>query len=184
MIADVRGYTAFTQTHGDEAAAHLAAAFAGIVREGVEAHGGEVIELRGDEALAAFDSAREAIRAAVELQLTFAHEVEVDPSLPLRVGIGLDAGEAVELEGGFRGGALNLAARLCSRAAPGEVLASRGVTHLARAVEGVTFTDHGTVDAKGIDEPVPVVAASATAPAGLRLHAPATTTELPGSSIR
>ena len=48
LIADVRGYTSYTHTYGDDAAAHLAAAFAEIAREGVEAHGGEVIELRGD----------------------------------------------------------------------------------------------------------------------------------------
>ena len=88
----------------------LAGKFAEIAREGVEAHGGEVIELRGDEALAVFVSAREALRAAVDLQLVFADEVELDRSLPLRVGIGLDAGEAVPVDGGYRGGALNLAA--------------------------------------------------------------------------
>src|SRR5262249_42769713 len=48
VIADVRGYTRFTQEHGDEAGARLAAAFAELSREGVEAHGGRVIELRGD----------------------------------------------------------------------------------------------------------------------------------------
>jgi len=67
LIADVRGYTAFTQTRGDEAAAELAATFAEIVREGVEARSGSVLELRGDEALAVFASARQALRAAVEL---------------------------------------------------------------------------------------------------------------------
>jgi class 3 adenylate cyclase len=40
LIADVRGYTSFTQFHGDEAAARLAAKFAEIAREGVEARGG------------------------------------------------------------------------------------------------------------------------------------------------
>src|SRR5215831_9209499 len=124
LIADVRGYTSFTQSRGDEAAAKLAGTFAEIAREGVEAHGGEVIELRGDEALAVFVSARGALRASVSLQLAFADEVEIDPTLPLRVGIGLDAGEAVPVDGGYRGGALNLAARLCSRAAAGEVLVS------------------------------------------------------------
>jgi class 3 adenylate cyclase len=54
LIADVRGYTAFTQSRGDEAAARLASTFAEIAREGVEAHEGHVIELRGDEALAVF----------------------------------------------------------------------------------------------------------------------------------
>jgi class 3 adenylate cyclase len=68
LIADIRGYTRFTQERGDEAAARLAARFAEVVQEGVEATGGELVELRGDEALAVFASARRAIRAAVELQ--------------------------------------------------------------------------------------------------------------------
>ena len=82
LIADVRGYTSYTQTHGDAAAARLARAFAEIAREGVEAHGGDVIELRGDEALAVFTSAPAALRAAVDLQLAFADEVELHPELP------------------------------------------------------------------------------------------------------
>ena len=32
LIADVRGYTSFTQTHGDEAAARLASALAELAR--------------------------------------------------------------------------------------------------------------------------------------------------------
>ena len=139
LIADIRGYTAFTRERGDEAAAVLASRFAELVREGVEAWDGELAELRGDEALAVFHSARRALRCALELQDAFAHEVALDPSLPLRVGMGLDAGEAVPVEEGYRGGALNLAARLCSHAKAGEVLASDGVVHLARATDGVRF---------------------------------------------
>ena len=104
LIADVRGYTSYTQAHGDEAAARLAGAFAEIAREGVEAHGGDVIELRGDEALAVFERSSEALRAAVDLQLVFADEVDLHPDVPLRVGIGVDAGAAVPVEGGYRGG--------------------------------------------------------------------------------
>jgi class 3 adenylate cyclase len=137
LIADVRGYTAFTQAHGDEGAARLADKFAELAREGVEAFGGEVTELRGDEALCVFTSPRAALRAAVALQTVFVDETVVDPSLPLTVGMGLDAGEAVPVQGGYRGGALNLAARLCSRAVAGEVLVSQGIAHLARAVKGI-----------------------------------------------
>jgi hypothetical protein len=63
LIADIRGYTRFTQERGDEAAARLAARFAEIVQEGVEASAGELVELRGDEALVVFASARHAIRS-------------------------------------------------------------------------------------------------------------------------
>ena len=157
LIADVRGYTLFTQERGDEAAGKLAAKFARLARESVEARNGTLLELRGDEALCVFASTRQAIRAAVDLQARFVEETVADPSMPLAVGIGLDAGEAVEVEGGYRGGALNLAARLCSGAGPGEILASQEVVHLARRVEGVAHLDRGTVRFKGIADPVRVV---------------------------
>jgi class 3 adenylate cyclase/streptogramin lyase len=170
LIADVRGYTLFTQQRGDEAAAKLAAKFAQVAREGVQARAGRVIELRGDEALCVFPSPRQAIRAAVELQDRFVDETLADPAIPLGVGIGLDAGEAVPVEGGYRGGALNLAARLCGQAGPGEILASREIVHLARRVEGVTYADRGEVTFKGLPDPVKVIEVSSeTGPASARL---------------
>jgi YVTN family beta-propeller protein len=156
LIADVRGYTLFTQERGDEAATKLAARLAEVAREVVDEHGGSVIELRGDEAVAVFNSARQAILAAAHAQDRFLEETIADPSFPLPVGIGLDAGEAVPLEAGYRGGALNLAARLCGRAGPGEILASQGVVHLARKVEGVRYVDRGDLHLKGLAEPVRV----------------------------
>lgn len=158
LIADVRGYTRFTVENGDEAAARLASRFAAVAREGVAAHGGDVIELRGDEVLAVFVSVRSAIRAAVNLQSRFTRETRDNPALPLVVGIGLDAGEAVPVESGYRGTSLNLAARLCGRAAPGEVLVSETVANIARKLDGIYYVDRGTVEMKGFADPVRVIA--------------------------
>src|SRR6185295_14659451 len=152
LIADVRGYTRYTQQRGDEAAAELASAFAELVGEAVAAHEGRVIELRGDEALVVFDSARQALQAALALQAAVGER-----ELPRGVGIGIDAGEAVPVGKGYRGGALNMAARLCSLAGPGEVLASETVIHLARAVPGVRYLQGRVERLKGIPQPVRVV---------------------------
>jgi len=157
LIADIRGYTSFTEAHGDAEAARLAGTFAELARDVVEAHGGSLLELRGDEALCLFRSARGAIAAGVDMQDHFVKWATSDPDTPLLVGIGLDVGEALPVEGGYRGGALNLAARLCSQAGPGEILASSMVVHLAGQQEGVTYTDRGAVRLKGMPEPVPVV---------------------------
>ena len=157
LIADVRGYTSYTQTHGDEAAARLAMTFAEIATEATEARGGWVNGLRGDEALSVFSSARRALQCAVDLQRALLEEIELDPSLPLRVGIGIDAGETVLVEDGYRGGAINLAARLCSHAGAGEILASQGVAHLARATGDVRFIERGPVAFKGLADPVEVL---------------------------
>jgi len=152
MIADVRGYTRYTQQYGDEAAARLASTFAEVVTTSVRAHDGRLIELRGDEALVAFESARNALRAAIALQAALDHE-----DMARGVGIGLDAGEAVPVGKGYRGGALNMAARLCSLADPGEVLASEAVVHLARKVDGIRYLQGRLERLKGIDHPVRVV---------------------------
>ncbi|HEX6778853.1 MAG TPA: AAA family ATPase [Ktedonobacterales bacterium] len=156
LIADLRGYTRFTLEQGDEAAASLSAQFAALARRVVEARGGKVIEIRGDEALAVFSSVRQALRASVELQQQMDEARLADSTLP-PVGIGLDAGEAVPVEDGYRGAALNLAARLCSLAGPGEVLVSETVAHLARKVDGLAYTERGAVQLKGFADPVRVV---------------------------
>jgi class 3 adenylate cyclase len=158
LIADIRGYTRFTQEYGDEASARLTAKFSDIVREGVQVRGGTLIEIRGDEALAVFDSARQAIRSAVDLQSQFAEETDPDSDLPLRVGIGIDSGEAIKLEDGtFRGAALNIAARLCGLAHGGEIIVSEETSHLAGRLPGLRYIDRGRAHLKGIADTVRLI---------------------------
>lgn len=154
LFADIRGYTKFTQQQGDEAAAKLTAKFAAVVRDLVAEYDGTVFELRGDEAMCVFASPRQSLRAAVALQRRFVDETLADERLPMTVGIGVDAGEAVRSDDGYRGGALNLAARLCSKAQAGEVLATNEVTHLARRIDGIRFVVQDSVELKGISDPV------------------------------
>jgi adenylate cyclase len=157
LIADVRGYSQFTVERGDEAAAELATRFAAAARQVVSARGGRVLELRGDEAVSVFSSTRQALWASIEFQAHVAEEAATDDAPPMRIGIGLDAGKAIPVEGGYRGAALNLAARLCSLAGPGEILATETVTNLARKVDGLTYADRGTAQLKGFADPVKVL---------------------------
>jgi peptide/nickel transport system substrate-binding protein len=152
LIADIRGYTTYTRERGDEAAAVLAMRFAELVSEVVVARGGSVPQLRGDEALIVFVSARQALRVAVELQEQFRQA-----ELPRGVGIGLDAGEAVAVEDGYRGGALNVAARLCAQAGPGQILASEAVIHLAAHVDGLAYIEPRSLRLKGLAQPIRTV---------------------------
>lgn len=152
LIADIRGYTTYTRENGDEAAAALASRFAALVADVVAARDGRLLELRGDEALVVFVSARKALRAAIDLQSRIA-----DAGLPRGVGIGLDAGEAVPVGDGYRGAALNLAARLCAEAGAGETLASEAVIHLAAKMDGIAYVDAHAVKLKGYRETVRVV---------------------------
>ncbi|HLZ20676.1 MAG TPA: helix-turn-helix domain-containing protein [Ktedonobacterales bacterium] len=157
LIADVRGYTHFTQEHGDSEAARLASKFAGIARTAIKQWDGRLIELRGDEALAVFASARKALFAAHDMQARFAEATRAEPDLPLDAGIGLDVGEAAPLEDGYRGAALNRAARLCALAGAGEVLVSAGLAYLVPKPERAAYIERGSVQLKGFDDPTYVL---------------------------
>jgi len=164
LIADIRGYTHFTQEHGDEAAARLTERFAERARAVAERWDGQLVEVRGDEILAVFASARQAVRAAHDLAARYADEAQAHPELPPGIGIGLDLGEAAPVEEGYRGAALNRAARLCSLAGPGEVLVSTGIVYVAPQVDGVRFVPRGQEQIKGFDAPIPILLAAPSAP--------------------
>jgi class 3 adenylate cyclase/tetratricopeptide (TPR) repeat protein len=175
LVADLRGYTRLTTQHGDERAGETARLFEETAREAVEDHGGSVFGTAGDQVLATFASARKAAAAALQLQSRLA-DLASRGSPMLEAGVGLDAGEPVEEGGDFRGRAVNLAARLCSLAAGGEVLASDTVTNLAGKMEGVTVAGRGQAQLKGFEQPVAVMA---LVPETDRLALPSTPQVLP-----
>jgi class 3 adenylate cyclase len=138
----------------------LSTRFADIARSILERWDGRLVEVRGDEVLCVFASARQAVLAAGELHARYGEEQLQRPDLPLGIGVGLDLGEAVPVGEGYRGAALNRAARLCSLAGAGETLVSPGIVYVAPQVEGVEFRTRGQEQLKGFAEPVPILLAA------------------------
>jgi class 3 adenylate cyclase len=163
LLADVRGYTQYTREHGDEAASQLARRLAALVGSTVPEFGGELLEVRGDETLCVFVSARQALRAAVEVQRRLRVPVEGEP-FPVGVGMGLDAGEAVPTDGGYRGAALNMAGRLVAIAGPGEIRATERLVELTGQVEGLRWGEAKRVRLKGLERPERIVSVESVAP--------------------
>ncbi|MGZ4591194.1 MAG: ABC transporter substrate-binding protein, partial [Actinomycetes bacterium] len=157
LFADIRGYTDYTSTHGADAASQLVARFTGTVADVVDGCGGSVRGTWGDEVFAVFDSARDAVRAALTMQARFVAAASAPEDVPLVVGVGLDAGEAVASADADSGSAVNVAARLCSRAGPGEILATHELVHLAGAVPGARYEEHGRARLKGVSGRTAVV---------------------------
>ncbi len=71
----------------------------------------------------------------------------------VRVRIGLNAGEPIAEDDDYFGTAVQLAARLCNRAEPGQVLVSNVVRELC-AGKTITFSDAGEATLKGFEQPV------------------------------
>jgi adenylate cyclase len=106
----------------------------------------------GDGFMTSFSSATRALDNAIAVKETFAaHNESADE--PIRVRVGLNAGEPIGEEGDLYGTAVNLAARIAGKASAGEILASNVVRELA-AGKGFVFADRGKRKLRGFDEPV------------------------------
>lgn len=154
LFADLRGYTAFVERHGDAAASGLLDRYRAIVRSAVARYDGAEVKTEGDSFFVVFPSASSAVRCALEILQAADAASRDDPVAPLRVGIGVHAGETVQGSEGYVGSAVNLAARLCSQAQAGQVLVSDTVRGLTRTSLPVTFVDRGRRRLKGISEPI------------------------------
>ena len=134
LFPDIRDFSGFADRASPEAAAALAGDAARIGMEAVLAHGGDVDRLLGDGMMARFDGERRQDQAwaAAEALLRAA----AARGLPRRIGVSVHEGEAVEatIAAGDRadftllGQSVNIGARLCAAAGPGEIVAEAQAT--------------------------------------------------------
>ena len=93
-----------------------------------------------------------ALACATPIQATFAERNE-SAEEPIRVRIGLNAGEPIAEDDDLFGTAVNEAARITASANGGEILVSNVVRELAKGKDFL-FADRGEAILKGFDEPV------------------------------
>ena len=153
-FADIAGFTALTEAHGDADAAELAANFCRAMSEVAAARGGEVIKTIGDAVMVRHRDPSE----AVGLGLTAAHEVMAGHGFPA-VRVGMHHGPAIERDGDWFGATVNLAARVAAMAAASEVLLTRQVRDNTRELAGVDFESRGEQRIRNMTVPVPLFAA-------------------------
>ena len=158
LFSDVRGFTAYAEQHGNAAAAAMVARFLELARAAIARHDGAEIKTEGDNVFAVFPSASSAVMCGVELVDAAAEVNAREHEHPLQLGVGVHTGEAVETAEGYIGTAVNLAARLCAAALPGEVLVSATVKSITQASIPVGFIARGRWRLKGISNPVDVFA--------------------------
>ncbi len=152
LFTDMEGSTNLTQRLGDAGAQELLRTHTTIVREALKAHAGAEIKHTGDGIMASFATASKALACATAIQTAFAERNETVEE-PIKVRIGLNAGEPVAEDEDLFGTAVQLAARVCATAEPGTILASNVVRELS-AGKGFLFSDQGDVVLRGFEDPV------------------------------
>ena len=117
MFADIMGYTAMMEDD-ERHAVEVKDKFKNKLVTELERHGGKLIKFSGDGALCSFNSAFEAVRAAIQIQL---HMLK-PPVVNLRIG--LHQADVVFDDTDVYGDGVNIAARLESMAVPGSIFVS------------------------------------------------------------
>ena len=155
VFTDLAGSTELMARLGDIAFDKLRADHFSDLRQVVATGGGTEIKNTGDGLLATFTSAVQALAAATRIQqVTDRHGRTSE--VPLAVRVGLALGEVACGDGDVYGTPVVEAARLVAAAHPGQILATVLVRLVAGTRAGVPFSDLGTMELKGLPEPVAV----------------------------
>jgi class 3 adenylate cyclase len=156
MFTDLVGSTAMASRLGPGATDELRQVHFGILRGAAAATGGIEVKSTGDGVMLMYTSPSRALSCAAAIQQGIDRHNRRGGE-PLAVRIGVSMGEAVEEDGDYYGDCVVEAARLCDKAAGGQIL----TTDLVRALVGRhsthAFREVGDLELKGIPEPVVAV---------------------------
>ena len=164
LFADIAGFTALTEAHGDEEAAALVAEFSAAVKAELPASGGTHVKSIGDALMLRIPQPAD----AVLLGLRIANDVMAQHRAPA-VRVVLHHGPCVERDGDFFGAAVNLAARVSGEAIGGEVLLTAHTAALAPDIDGVFYEPRGRRELRNVRAPVDLFAAVRAGPMTDRL---------------
>ena len=160
LAADVVGYSRLMSADETGTLAAVKTCLSEVIAPAVAGHGGRIVKLMGDGALAEFPSAVEAVAAAADIQNAVNDRGLGQPDdtrLRLRIGVNLGDIIAEDGDGGdIHGEGVNLAARLEGLAEPGGIAVARSVYEQVKGKLDLVFEDLGGRAVKNIPEPVHV----------------------------
>ena len=153
LFADIAGFTALTEAHGDEEAVQLVEEFASCVQAELPRVDGEHVKTVGDALMLRVPDPADAVR----LGLWIACNAMSGHNAP-SVRVGGNHGSAVERNGDYFGSTINVAARVSALAAGGELLVTGQMAALAPDLEGVLYESRGRQVLRNVAEPVEIFA--------------------------
>ncbi len=123
-----------------------------MTREALATHGGSEVKTMGDGFMTSFGSATKALECAIAMQRAFGEHNE-SANEPIKVRIGLNAGEPIAEDQDLFGTTVNMAARICAKAEGSQILAPVVVRELV-AGKGFLLADVGETELRGFEDPV------------------------------
>lgn len=157
MFTDIEGSTALNVALGDDRWMELLAEHNRLIRACLAEHRGFEVKTEGDAFMAAFRSARDALRCARAIQRAFARspapggQAAAPPAGDsVKVRVGLHTGEPVKQGDDFFGTHVVLASRIAGQAQGGEVLVSGLLRELVAASGEFSFEPRPPVALKGL----------------------------------
>lgn len=154
LVADMTG---FSRLMGEDEVQAVAALnrIRDVFKAVVPRHGGSLDVAVGDCLVALFDSAVEAVNAAIAIQTNLA-ETPGPEGTAVRIRIGIHLGDVMRSGDEILGDSVNIAARLQAIARPGGIAVSEDVYRGVRNRVSVSFRDLGARSMKNIREKVHV----------------------------
>ena len=149
MFTDMVGYTALMQDDEDKAR-ELIERHRDLMRPHIDKHSGEIIQYVGDGTFCRFDSAKEAVTAALEIQ----HVFELEDDMSLRIGI--HVGDVVVKGDEVYGDGVNVASRLEPLADPGGICLSGEVYTQIKNQANIYLIEGGSKELKNVKDPVDI----------------------------
>jgi len=153
MFTDIAGSTAMTQELGDAGAQEVVRAHNRIVREALSAFAGKEVKHTGDGIMASFNKTSDGVDASIQMQREISKHNKDQPSLPLHIKIGLNAGEPIAEENDLFGTVVQLSARIVDKAAADEIFVSEIIRGIC-AGKNYNFLKRGGFPMKGFDEDI------------------------------
>ena len=150
LFSDIEASTALTERLGDQRAGEVLRSHSTIIRHEVATHGGYEVKSLGDGFMLAFSGGRRALQCAIAIQRSFASYSDEHPDHPIRVRIGLHAGEVVREVDDFFGKNVILASRIAGQANGGQILVSSLLKELTESAGDLRFGEGHDVKLKGL----------------------------------
>ena len=153
MFTDIEGYTSLMQQN-EEKAIQARDKHRWIFNSITEIYKGKVLQYYGDGTLSIFESAIDAVKCAIEMQLGFLK----DPAIPVRIGI--HTGDIIFSDEEIIGDSVNIASRIESLASAGSVFISGKVYDEIKNQKSIKSSRLKAFKLKNVKEPIEVYAIS------------------------